>query len=121
MVLRSMPAAPAIRVSSSVALVFFSGVTVYPPDVDPWNPGSFRAPQDVDAQEKMLLDILDAALKAAGITWQHVILIERVGEPASPGYLHQKLGDWRPCRVTRVVSTGIPGARVMYEITAVAP
>jgi enamine deaminase RidA (YjgF/YER057c/UK114 family) len=121
MVLRNMPAAPAIRVSSRVALVFFSGVTVYPPDVDPWNPGSFTAPQDVDAQEKMLLDILDAALKAAGITWQHVILIERVGESASPSYLHQKLGDWRPCRVTRAVSTGIPGAKVMYEITAVAP
>ena len=121
MVLKDLPAAPAIRVSSSADLVFFSGTTVFPPNVDPWNPGNFTAPQDVDAQEKIVIDELDAALKAAGITWQHVVLIQRVGEATSGRYLAQKLGNWRPCRVTRVLSTGIPGARVMYEITAVAP
>ena len=119
--LKDMPVAPAISVSTAVDLVFFSGITVYPPDVDPWNPGTFTAPQDVETQEKMLTDEIDRALKAAGITWQHVILIERVGEAASGNYLKQKLGDWRPCRVTRVLSTGVPGAKVMYEITAVAP
>jgi enamine deaminase RidA (YjgF/YER057c/UK114 family) len=88
--LRDMPAAPAIRVSSTVDLVFFSGITIYPPDVDPWNPGAFAVPQDVDAQEKLLIDEMDRALKAAGITWQHVVLIERVGEAANGSYLRQK-------------------------------
>jgi 2-iminobutanoate/2-iminopropanoate deaminase len=119
--LKELPAAPAIRVSSSVDLVFFSGTTVFPGNVDPWNPGSFTAPQDVDAQERIVIDRLDSALKQAGITWQHVVLIQRVGEAANENYLKQKLGDWRPCRVTRVLGTGVPGARVMYEITAVAP
>jgi enamine deaminase RidA (YjgF/YER057c/UK114 family) len=120
-VLEDMPAAPAIRVSSRLDLVFFSGTTVFPSDVDPWNPGAFAAPQDVDTQEKIVIDKLDNALKAAGITWQHVVLIHRVGEAANGSYLKQKLGAWRPCRVTRVLSTGVPGARLMYEITAVAP
>ena len=119
--LKDLPAAPAIRVNSSVDLVFFSGTTVFPSDVDPWNPGAFTAPQDVETQEKIVIDKLDNALKAAGITWQHVVLIHRVGEAANGSYLKQKLGDWRPCRVTRVLSTGVPGARLMYEITAVAP
>lgn len=119
--LKDMPAAPAIRVSSRLDLVFFAGTTVFPNDVDPWNPGAFTAPQDVDTQEKIVIDKLDNALKAAGITWQHVVLIHRVGEAANGSYLKQKLGDWRPCRVTRVLSTGVPGARLMYEITAVAP
>ena len=119
--LKDMPAAPAIRVSSRLDLVFFAGTTVFPSDVDPWNPGMFTAPQDVDMQEKIVVDKLDNALKAAGITWQHVVLIHRVGEAANGSYLKQKLGDWRPCRVTRVLGTGVPGARLMYEITAVAP
>lgn len=119
--LKDVPAAPAIRVSSAVDLVFFSGITVYPTQVDPWNPGTFSVSGDVETQEKIAVDIIDGALKAAGITWQHVILISRVGEASSGNYLQQKLGGWRPCRVTRVLSTGIPGAKVMYEITAVAP
>lgn len=120
MALKDLPAAPAIRVNSSVELVFFSGTTVFPNDVDPWNPGAFTAPQDVETQEKIVIDKLDNALKAAGITWQHVVLIHRVGEAANGSYLKQKLGEWRPCRVTRVLNTGVPGARLMYEITAVA-
>ena len=119
--LKSLPAAPAIRVGSGADLVFFSGTTVLPANVDPWNPGTFTAPQDIEAQEKIVIDELDAALKAAGITWQHVVLIQRVGEATKGTYLAQKLGDWRPCRVTRVLSTGIPGAKVMYEVTAAAP
>ena len=119
--LKDMPAAPAIRVSSAMDLVFFSGITVYPAEVDPWNPGSFNVPQDVDTQDKMLTDTIDRMLKAAGITWQHIILIARTGEASSGNYMREKIGDWRPCRVTRVIGTGVPGAKVMYEITAVAP
>ena len=119
--LKDMPAAPAIRVSSATDLVFFSGITVYPAEVDPWNPGSFNVPQDVDSQDKMLTDTIDRMLKAAGITWQHIILIARTGEASSGNYMREKIGDWRPCRVTRVIGTGVPGAKVMYEITAVAP
>ena len=44
--LKDMPAAPAIRVSSRLDLVFFAGTTVFPSDVDPWNPGAFTAAQD---------------------------------------------------------------------------
>jgi enamine deaminase RidA (YjgF/YER057c/UK114 family) len=121
MSLRDLPSAPAIRVSRDVDLVFFSGVTAYPLNVDPWNPGTFRLPEDLGAQERMLTDNLDRMLRAAGITWQHIILLARVGEVSGASSMREKLGEWRPCRTTRAVSTGIPGAKVMCEITAVAP
>jgi hypothetical protein len=55
------------------------------------------------------------------LTWQHVVLIARTGEAGSANYMREKMGGWRPCRTIRAISTGIPGARVLYEITAVAP
>jgi enamine deaminase RidA (YjgF/YER057c/UK114 family) len=119
--LKNLPAAPAIRVGSNMDLVFFSAISAYPPEVDPWNAGTFTLPQDVDAQEKVVTDSLDKMLKAAGITWKHIVLIARTGEASSGRELREQLGDWRPCRVTRVISTGVPGAKVMYELTAVAP
>src|SRR5688572_15277485 len=54
LMLRDLPAAPAIRVSSAVDLVYLSAVTAYPADVDPWNPGSFRVPFDLGAEQKLL-------------------------------------------------------------------
>jgi enamine deaminase RidA (YjgF/YER057c/UK114 family) len=119
--LKELPLAPAIRVTRDVDLVYFPGVTAYPLDVDPWNPGSHKLPDDAAAQEKMVADNIDRMLKAAGITWQHIILMTRVGEVKGLRGMQDRLGDWRPCRTTRAVSTGIPGARVMVEITAVAP
>ena len=51
-----------------------------------------------------------------------VVDVARFGEAlARTPALREKLGDWRPCRTTRAVATGIPGAKVLCEITAVAP
>ena len=113
--------APAIRVSGDVDMVYFSGVTAYPPDVDPWNSGTFSLPEEIDTQDRMLTDRIESMLQAAGITWQHIILITRIGEPGDGTYMREKLGDWRPCGTSRAISTGVPGAKVLYEITAVAP
>jgi len=116
-----MAFAPAMRVSRDLDLVYISGMTAYPTDVDPWNPGNFRLLENVDAQDKMATDNIDRTLRAAGITWQHVVLISRAGEAISGNYMLEKMGGWRPCRTTRAIGTGVPGARVLYEITAVAP
>lgn len=119
--LKELPQAPAIRITRDVDLVYFPGVTAYPLDIDPWNPGSYKLPDDLATQEKMVADNLDRMLKAAGLTWQHIVLMARTGEVRGVAAMQDRMGDWRPCRTTRAVSTGIPGARVMVEITAVAP
>lgn len=116
-----MSLAPAIRVRSDVDLISFSGITAYPIDVDPWNPGSFRLPQDTAAQEKLLVDNVERMLKAAGVTWQHVIVLDRTGEGAAFSPMTERMGSWRPCRTTRAVTSGVPGAKVLCDITAVAP
>jgi len=118
--LRDLPAAPAIRITSDIDLVFFSGMTAYPSGVDPWNPGSYKLPDDVARQEAMVADNIDKALKAAGIGWQNIVLLARVGEVRGLSAMRERMGDWRPCRTTRAVSTGIPGVKVMCEVTAVA-
>jgi enamine deaminase RidA (YjgF/YER057c/UK114 family) len=119
--LRDLPLAPAIRVTRDVDLVYFPAVTAYPIGVDPWNPGTYRLPDDLAAQEKMVADNIDRMLKAAGITWQHIVLLARTGEVRRLSARQERMGDWRPCRTTRAVRTGIPGANVLCEITAVAP
>jgi enamine deaminase RidA (YjgF/YER057c/UK114 family) len=116
-----MTLAPAIRVSSDVDLIYFSGITAYPIDVDPWNPGGFSLPQDTAVQEKMLADNVERMLKAAGITWQHIVVLDRTGEGAPFSSMTERMGTWRPCRTTRAVNSGVPGARVLCDITAVAP
>ena len=119
--LTDLALAPAIRVTSDVDLVYFSGVTAYPLNVDPWNPGPYTLPDDLATQEKMVADNIDRMVKAAGITWQHIILLARTGEVRGFAAMQERMGDWRPCRTTRAVGTGIPGAKVLCEITAVAP
>jgi enamine deaminase RidA (YjgF/YER057c/UK114 family) len=119
--LKELPQAPAIRVTSGVDLIYFPAVTAYPLNVDPWNPGSHTLPDDIAAQEKMVSDNIDRMLKAAGITWQHIVLMTRTGDVKGISAMQERMGDWRPCRTTRAVSTGIPGARLLVEITAVAP
>lgn len=119
--LKDLPAAPAMRISSDVDLVFFSGVTAYPSNVDLWNPGSYKLPDDAPMQEKMVEDNIDRMLKAAGIGWQHIVLLTRIGEVRGLTAMRERMGDWRPCRTTRAVGTGIPGVKVMCEVTAVAP
>ena len=119
--LKELALAPAIRVTNEVDLVYFPAVTAYPLDVDPWSAVSHKLPDDVAAQEKMVAANIDRMLKAAGITWQNIVLMARIGEVKGLTAMQDRLGDWRPCRTTRAVSTGIPGAKVMCEITAVAP
>lgn len=113
--------APAVKVGSNMDLVYFSGMTAYPAEVDPWNAGSFKLPDDVEAQEKMAIDHIERLMKTAGIGWQHTVLVSRTGEASRSNYLRERLGNWRPAGTRRAVSTGVPGARVMYEVTAAAP
>jgi enamine deaminase RidA (YjgF/YER057c/UK114 family) len=119
--LKELPQAPAIRVSNAVDLVYFPAVTAYPLDVDPWKPGAYKLPDDAATQEKMVADNIERLLKAAGISWQHIVLMTRIGEVKGVAAMQERMGDWRPCRTTRAVRTGIPGARLMVEVTAVAP
>jgi 2-iminobutanoate/2-iminopropanoate deaminase/2-aminomuconate deaminase len=119
--LKELPQAPGIRVTRDVDLVYFPGITAYPREVDPWNPGSYRLPDDLAAQEKMVANNIDQLLKAAGLTWRYIIVMNRTGEVRGARWMEDRFGDWRPCRTTRAVPTGIPGARLMVEITAVAP
>ncbi len=119
--LKELPQAPAIRVTSAADLVYFPAVTAYPADVDPWNPGTYKVPDDLAAQEKMVADNIDRMLKAARLGWQNIVLMARTGEVKSVAAMQERFGDWRPCRTTRAVRTGIPGARIVCEITAVAP
>jgi enamine deaminase RidA (YjgF/YER057c/UK114 family) len=118
--LRDLPAAPAIRVNGDADLVFFSGITAYPADVDPWNPGGYTLPGDAAAQEKMLADNVEKALSSAGLSWRNVVVLDLVGEVRSGRMLQDRLGDWRPCRTSRAVPTEIPGATLLCEITAVS-
>jgi 2-iminobutanoate/2-iminopropanoate deaminase len=99
--LRDLPGAPAIRVSSDVDLLFFSAIAA--------------------ANGAGLADGVDKALKAEGIGWQNVVLLAVTGDIAATGALRPKLGEWRPCLTRRGIGTGIAGASVICEVTAVAP
>jgi enamine deaminase RidA (YjgF/YER057c/UK114 family) len=99
--LKDLPGAPAIRVSSDVDLVFFSGVAA--------------------DDEKTLADNIDRQLKGAGLAWNQIVWMSLAGKMGDGSALKAKLGDWRPCRTARAVSTGIPGASLMCEVIAVAP
>jgi enamine deaminase RidA (YjgF/YER057c/UK114 family) len=118
--LKELPQAPAIRVTSAADLVYFPAVTAYPPDVNPWNSGAYKLPDDLAAQERMVTDNIDRMLKAARLGWQNIVLMARTGEVKGVAAMQERFGDWRPCRTTRAVRTGIPGARIVCEITAVA-
>jgi enamine deaminase RidA (YjgF/YER057c/UK114 family) len=99
--LKDLPAAPAIRVSSDADLLFFPAMTA--------------------ADERGLADAIDRQLKAAGVSWNNIVLMSLVGDVKDGSVLRARLGDWRPCRSARAVPTGVAGASVLCEITAVAP
>ena len=69
----------------------------------------------------MVADNVERMLKAAGITWQHIVVLNRTGEAAALSPMTERMGNWRPCRTTRAVTSGVPGAKVLCDITAVAP
>ena len=118
--LKDLPQAPAIRLDASVDLVYFPVVTAYPLDIDPWNSGGVVLPPDAGEQERLIERNVDLLLRMAGVTWRHIVHLKVTGQGASLATLRAKLGDWRPCRTTRAVATGIPGATLMCELIAVA-
>lgn len=120
MLLKDLPQAPAIRLDASVDLVYFPAVTAYPLDVDPWGSGGFAPPASAAEQERLIARNVELLLRMAGITWRHVVHMTVTGEAASLATLRTNFGDWRPCRTTRVVTTGIPGATLMCELIGVA-
>src|SRR4051812_3644283 len=65
--------APGIKVSKDLDLLYFSALTPYPPEVDPWDPGEFKRAEDPMERSRMPPANLDRLLKAAGATWEHVI------------------------------------------------
>ena len=120
MLLKDLPQAPAIRLDASVDLVYFPAVTAHPLDADPWDSGGFVPPASAVDQEQLIARNVELLLRMAGITWRHVVHMTVTGEAASMATLRSHIGDWRPCRTTRVVTTGIPGATLMCELIGVA-
>ncbi|MBI4487161.1 MAG: RidA family protein, partial [Acidobacteria bacterium] len=116
--------APGIHISPNMDLVFFSGITAYPPDVDPWNPGSFRVPTDSAERSRLATQHLDTLLKAGGMTWEHIIFNVNWTAPGGGGInFRAQYGEtWSPCSTSlRVTDTGIPGVNALYQISAAAP
>ena len=66
------------------------------------------------------MDNVDRMLKMAGIGWQNIVVLDRTGEGAPFSPMTERMGTWRPCRPTRAVTSGVPGAKVLCDITAVA-
>ena len=77
-------------------------------------------PASAAEQEQLIARNIELLLRMAGITWRHVVHVTVTGEAASLATLRAQFGDWRPCRTTRVVTTGVPGTTLMCELIAVA-
>ena len=113
--------APGIRVSSDMDILFLSGVTARPLDLDPSEP--YEYPEDLEQQTRMVLDNIEGVLDEAGITWTDVIKIVRFYTEAGGNNIRAEyLGDWNPCSTTLGVDElPDPGAKIMYDVTAVVP
>jgi len=113
--------AAGIRVSSDMDILFLSGVTARPLDLDPEEP--YEYPDDVEQQTRMTLDNIQGVLEEAGITWTDVIKIVRFYTEAGGNAIRAEyLGDWNPCSTTLGVDAlPEPGAKIMYDVTAVVP
>ena len=113
--------APGIRVSADMDILFLSGVTARPLDLDPAEPWEY--PEDLEEQARMALDSVQAVLDEAGIGWRDVIKIVRFyTESPANSVRAEYLGDWNPCSTTLGVERlPDPGAKIMYDVTAVVP
>ena len=71
----------------------------------------------------MVLDNVQGVLDEAGITWREVIKIVRFyTESGGNAVRAEYLGDWNPCSTTLgVEQLPEPGAKIMYDVTAVVP
>ena len=118
--LKDLPQAPAIRITSSVHSRLLSRRHRLSARHHPWSAGAIMPPADVASQERLIEQNIELLLRMAGVTWRQVVQLKVTGEAASLRTLRARFGDWRPCRTTRVVGTGIPGAKLVCELTAVA-
>jgi enamine deaminase RidA (YjgF/YER057c/UK114 family) len=112
---------PGIRVSSDMGLLFLSGVTARPLDLDAQV--SFAFPEDINQQTRMMLDNIQAILDEAGISWRDVVKITRFYTESGGGSVVQEyLQGWNPCTTTLGVERlPLEGAKIMYDVIATVP
>ncbi len=113
--------APGLRISSDMDLLFLSGMTARPPELDLSEPYEFS--DSLDEQTRSVLENIQGVLDEAGITWREVIKIVRFYTEAGGNAIRSEyLGDWQPCSTTLGVDRlPDPGAKIMYDVTAVVP
>jgi enamine deaminase RidA (YjgF/YER057c/UK114 family) len=113
--------APGLRISSDMDLLFLSGMTARPPELDASEPYEFA--DSVEEQTRSVLENIQGVLDEAGITWREVIKIVRFYTEAGGNAIRAEyLGDWQPCSTTLGVDRlPDPGAKIMYDVTAVVP
>ncbi len=113
--------APGLRISSDMDLLFLSGMTARPPELDPSEPYEFS--DSIEEQTRSVLENVQSVLDEAGITWREVIKIVRFYTEAGGNAIRAEyLGDWQPCSTTLGVDRlPDPGAKIMYDVTAVVP
>ena len=113
--------APGLRISSDMDLLFLSGMTARPPELDVSEPYEFS--DSIEEQTRSVLENIQGVLDEAGITWREVINIVRFYTEAGGNAIRSEyLGDWQPCSTTLGVDRlPDPGAKIMYDVTAVVP
>jgi enamine deaminase RidA (YjgF/YER057c/UK114 family) len=121
------PYVPAIRVQGG-SLVFLSGVTAAPVYHDhPHRPEVFDAiPRDIESQARLVLENLDAGLRAAGCERRHVVQLMRfftdVG--ADQDVVNRLQAEWFdghiPTSTTVEVKRLATDPRLRLEIQAIA-
>ena len=113
--------APGLRISSDMDLLFLSGMTARPPELDLSEPYEFS--DSIEEQTRSVLENIQGVLDEAGITWREVIKIVRFYTEAGGNAIRSEyLGDWQPCSTTLGVDRlPDPGAKIMYDLTAVVP
>ncbi len=113
--------APGLRISSDMDLLFLSGMTARPPELDLSAPYEFS--DSIEEQTRSVLENIQGVLDEAGITWREVIKIVRFYTEAGGNAIRSEyLGDWQPCSTTLGVDRlPDPGAKIMYDVTAVVP
>jgi len=113
--------APGLRISSDMDLLFLSGMTARPPELELSAPYEFA--DSLEEQTRSVLENIQGVLDEAGITWREVIKIVRFYTEAGGNAIRAEyLGDWQPCSTTLGVDRlPDPGAKIMYDVTAVVP
>jgi len=113
--------APGLRISSDMDLLFISGMTARPLDLEEGE--SYNYPETLEEQARATLENVKSVLDEAGITFNEVIKIVRFyTETAGNNVRSEYLGDWMPCSTTLGVERlPDPGCKIMYDVTAVVP